>query len=116
METDRPAIVASDLDATPGGGGAVWSLPHDGDLDANLVRLAPEHGIDDHVNDEVDVLIVVREGGGELTVDGVAHALAGATLALVPRGCHRSITAGPRGIAYLTVHRRRAPLAVGHAD
>jgi len=39
-----------------GADGAVWSLPHDGDLDANLVKLGPGGRIDEHRNDEVDVV------------------------------------------------------------
>lgn len=49
----------------------MWSLPHDADLDANLVRLEPHARIDTHRNTEVDVLVVVRGGSGELVVDGV---------------------------------------------
>ena len=93
-------------------GGAIWSLPHGGDLDANLVRLAPGAGIEEHVNDELDVLLVVQAGSGELEVDGVVSGLHGDVLALVPQGSRRSITAGPAGLTYLTVHRRRGPLVV----
>ena len=102
----------ADLDRADGVGGAVWSLPHGGDLDANLVRIAPDAGIDRHVNEEVDVLMVIRSGDGELTVDGTVHMLAESALALVPKGSSRAIRAGERGLAYLSVHQRRAPLGV----
>lgn len=108
-------LVEPDVDAVPGVGGVVWKLPHDGDLDGNLVRLAAGRSIEEHVNREVDVLVVVRAGGGELVVDGEHHALASTTLALVPRGARRSITAGEGGIAYLSIHRRREGLTVGPA-
>lgn len=111
MTTDALVV---DLGAIPisGVGGAVWSLPHGGDLDANLVRVAPGGAIAEHVNDEVDVLVFVQSGSGALRVDGQTHALRGDVLALVPRGASRSITAGPQGVTYLSVHVRRGPLRI----
>ena len=108
-------VVESDVDAATGVGGVVWKLPHDGDLDGNLVRLAAGRSIEEHVNDEVDVLVVVRSGGGELAVDGEPHQLRETALALIPRGTRRSITAGDDGIAYLSIHRRRPGLSIGRA-
>jgi quercetin dioxygenase-like cupin family protein len=107
----RRALVV-DLDVATGVGGAVWSLPHGGDLDANLVRLAPGGAIGSHVNDDVDVLIVVREGDGRLTVDGVQHELKASTVAVVHKGAERAITAGEEGVAYLSIHERRSPLTI----
>lgn len=109
---DGGALVA-DLGADPSrSGGAVWSLPHGGDLDANLVRLAPGQEIGAHVNREVDVLIVVHGGDGEIVVDDRRQPLWADHLALVPKGSMRSILAGDTGIAYLSVHRRRGPLGI----
>ena len=95
-----------------GAGGAVWSLPHGGDLDANLVVLHPATTIGAHVNREVDVLIVVRRGAATLTVDGEAFALRAGSLALVPHQRSRSIAAGDEGVEYLSIHRRRAGLRI----
>ena len=106
-------VVESDVDRSVGIGGVVWKLPHGGDLDGNLVRLAPGRSIEEHRNDEVDVLLVVRSGDGELVVDGAAHPLSPTTIAVVPRGTLRTITAGRDGIAYLSVHRRRSGLEIG---
>jgi quercetin dioxygenase-like cupin family protein len=110
----RPSAMLADLRAVPAGGGdgAVWSLPHGGDLDANLVRLGPDGSIGEHRNDEVDVLVYVQSGSGELTVGDESHPLSGEHLALIPRGCRRSIRAGSRGLAYLSIHRRRNGLAL----
>src|SRR5262245_25006400 len=104
--------VIADLAEIDDVGGAVWSLPHGGDLDANLVRLAPGATIGEHVNDEVDVLMVIRSGDGELTVDRVVHPLVVSSVAMVPKGAGRGVRAGERGLAYLSIHRRRAPLGV----
>lgn len=106
-------VIEHRLDRVAGIGGAVWSLPHDGDLDGNLVRLAPGRAIEQHRNHDVDVLLIVREGGGDLTVDGDSYPLDDTTVALVPRGTMRSIAAGPDGVTYLSIHRRRGPLGVG---
>jgi quercetin dioxygenase-like cupin family protein len=102
-------VTVTDLRAVPtsGGDGVAWSLPHGGDLDANLVRLGPAGAIGEHRNDEVDVLVVVQSGRGELVVDDEVLPLAPEHLALVPRGRRRSIRAGSEGIAYLSIHRRR---------
>lgn len=105
-------VVEADIDSSGGIGGVVWKLPSDGDLNGNLVRLAAGRRIDEHRNDDVDVLLVIRTGSGELDVDGVAHPLTETTVALVPCGTVRSITAGRHGISYLSIHRRRAPLSI----
>ena len=102
-----------DLASVPtGSGGAIWSLPHGGDLDANLVRLDPGQAIGAHVNDDVDVLLVVHSGTGDLEVEGQTGQLGVDHLALIPKGSQRSIVAGPSGIAYLSIHRRRSPLGI----
>ena len=106
-------VVEPDIDSTGGVGGVVWKLPHEGDLDGNLVRLAAGRSIAEHVNGDVDVLLVVRSGTGELVVDGDRHQLGDRAVALVPRGARRSITAAADGIAYLSIHRRRDGLTIG---
>jgi len=95
------------------GGGVVWSLPDDGDLNANKVRLDAGHVIAGHVNDEVDVALLVLDGDGQLAVGGDTDQLAPGVFALVPKGSHRAITAGPTGVTYLSIHRRRGPLTIG---
>jgi quercetin dioxygenase-like cupin family protein len=109
-----PGAVVADLAGvdTSGAGGAVWSLPHGGDLDANLVSLPAGGTIAEHVNDVVDVFVYVRSGHGGLMLDGRRHALRPDVAVLVPRGARRAVAAGPDGLAYLSVHRRRPALAV----
>ncbi len=105
-----PLVV--DLAAPLGSGGAIWSLPHGGDLDANLVRLDPGADIGNHVNNDLDVMVLVQSGTGVLTVDEQTRRLGVDHLALIPKGSSRSIVAGDAGITYLSVHRRRSPLGI----
>lgn len=114
---DERAAVVVELDRVPdGASGAAWSLPHDGDLDANLVRLGAGESIGAHENREVDVLIVVRRGDGSVHIDDATWPLAPDSLAMVPVGSRRSITAGPDGLEYLSIHRRREGLTIGSAS
>jgi quercetin dioxygenase-like cupin family protein len=89
--------------------GPIWSVNSE-QLNVNLLRLPTGDGVAEHVNSEVDVVLVVFEGRGELTVDGAAYPLEAGRALLVPRGARRAMrcTAGP--LVYLTCHRRRAGL------
>jgi quercetin dioxygenase-like cupin family protein len=110
------SVASVDLGALDLGGpsGAVWSLPHGGDLDANVVVLQPGDSVAAHVNAEVDVLVVGLAGAGTVTVDDAPHALGPGVLVHVPKHAGRSIAAGGDvPLAYVTVHRARAGLAIG---
>jgi mannose-6-phosphate isomerase-like protein (cupin superfamily) len=89
--------------------GPAWSQTTD-DMNVNLIVLRAGHSIAEHINAEVDVLLVGIEGEGSVTIDGTQEDLAAGQLVIVPKGSARSIT--PRGarFAYLTCHKRRAGL------
>jgi hypothetical protein len=74
--------------------------------------------IQPHRNDEVEVLVVIVSGRGELTLDGQVHQLAPMVVAHLPKGTVRAIAAVDGPLAYLSLHRRRsAGLQVGgHAQ
>ena len=91
----------------------VWTLEQLGDLNANLVRFPAGGGVGEHVDEEVDVLVVGVSGSGVVEVDGQEHPLRAGTVAFVPKGARRSTRAGAGGFAYLTVHRRRGPPRIG---
>ena len=90
-------------------GGAVWTLEASEDLNANLVRLGRGRGVGEHVNDEVDVLLLGVSGSGTVVVDGEEHALKAGRLVFVPKGSRRSVRGASEDFAYLTAHRRRGP-------
>ncbi|MFE7455679.1 hypothetical protein [Streptomyces sp. NPDC057554] len=108
------AVLAS---AAPDERGALWQLAEPGrELDANLVRLPAGAEVGEHQEDVLDVLLVVLAGGGHLRTgsgDGPEGLeLGGSTVVWLPRTSRRSLLAGPDGLTYLTVHRRRPGLAI----
>jgi quercetin dioxygenase-like cupin family protein len=111
---DRVPATVADLGSvdTTGRAGVVWSLPHGADLDASLVHLHPGGSIDSHVNDEVDIVISVIAGDGQLVVGGTSNRLRDLVVALIPKGERREIRAGSVGITYLSIHTRRSPLGI----
>jgi quercetin dioxygenase-like cupin family protein len=101
------------LAAAGGHAGAIWTLEQGGDLNANLVRFPAGGGVGEHVDEEVDVLVVGVSGAGVVEVDGQEHPLRAGTVAFVPKGARRSTRSGSGDFAYLTVHRRRGPPRIG---
>ncbi|WP_443076606.1 hypothetical protein [Streptomyces sp. TRM 70361] len=96
-------------------GGALWRLAESGrQLDANLVRLPPGAAVGEHAENDLDVLLLVVGGGGELE-DGAGgrQTLTPQLLVWLPRASRRSLRAGPDGLVYLTVHRRRPGMTIG---
>ena len=58
------------------GNGVRWSLEAGEDLNINLVHLEPGSGVDTHTNHEVDVVVIVLDGNGRLSIDTTDHELA----------------------------------------
>ncbi len=112
-EVGSPVVADIGAADIQGRSGAVWSLPHGGDLDANLVHLDQGDRIDAHVNNEVDVLVSVISGRGKMIVDAQAIELRGGVVVVVAKGSRREVESGADGITYLSIHRRRAPLGIG---
>ncbi|MDX6676016.1 MAG: hypothetical protein QOE31_68 [Solirubrobacteraceae bacterium] len=93
------------------GSGPLWGLASH-DLNATLLAWPAGRGVAEHVNAELDVLVVVLDGAGSVVVDGAAHVLTSGAALLIPRGARRRIAAGEGGMRYLSVHRRRGPLQI----
>ena len=107
--------LAADGEA-PDAAGAVWKLGmHQRDLDSNVIRLQPGATIDSHAGPDLDVIILVLSGGGQMGTELGTVDLHTAALAWLPRRSRRQISAGPQGLTYLTVHKRRQALALDPA-
>lgn len=92
-----------------------WKLAEAGrQLDANLVQLPPDERIQPHAEGNLDVLLMVVAGNGiaGLGVEDEPQRLSEGTLLWLPHGSTRSITAGPEGLSYVTVHRRRPGMQI----
>jgi len=113
MSERRSVNLGEITGSATGRDGVVWTLEGSGDLNANLVRFEAGRGVGEHVNDEVDVLIVGVSGSGLVSVDGEEHPLSNGVIVFVPRGARRYTLAVSEDFAYLSVHRRRGPLRIG---
>jgi quercetin dioxygenase-like cupin family protein len=97
-----------------GTGGAAWRLDAEPrGVDANIVRLPAGRRIDTHDGPDLDVVMLVLDGHGEVVgADAPVPAEPGALIWL-PRRSRRSIVAGDDGLTYLTVHPHRPGLTIG---
>jgi hypothetical protein len=66
--------------------GVIWSLDTSSELNANLVRFGAGQGVGEHVNYEVEVIILGVSGSGIVAVDGEEHALSAGILVFLPKG------------------------------
>ena len=80
------------------------------DLNVKLLVFHAGEGVIEHVNTEVDVLMVAISGQGVLTIDGQSQALSAGDAVVVSEGSSRGIKAESERFAYLTCHRRRGGL------
>ena len=78
-----------------------------------LAQFGTGHGVEEHVNDEVEVIVLGISGSGIVRVDREEHALSAGMLVLIPKGARRATVSTSEDFAYLTVHRRRRPLQIG---
>jgi quercetin dioxygenase-like cupin family protein len=89
--------------------GAVWTHQSE-DLNVNLLVFSAGDGVAEHVNTEVDVLLVGIAGAGAVTVDGTHQILRAGQALLIPKGAKRGIRSESDSFAYLTCHCRRGGL------
>lgn len=80
------------------------------DLNLTLLLWKAGEGVAPHVNDEVDVVLIVIDGEGEVTVGAEVFALSIGQALLIPKGCERAIRCLGERFSYLSVHRRRRGL------
>ncbi|WP_394813657.1 cupin domain-containing protein [Streptomyces hazeniae] len=121
--SERPAPGAArvlcDVDDASAGtagqtAGVRWKLAEPGrQLDANVVGLPPGAVVDTHTEPELDVLVLVVAGEGELSSGDTTEPLAAGALCWLPRASSRRLAAGPQGLSYVTVHARRPGMRIG---
>jgi quercetin dioxygenase-like cupin family protein len=107
--TDRLIVDLAALATSGPDAGPVWTHQTN-DLNVNLVVFTAGNGVAEHVNAEVDVLVVGIAGQGRVDMDGRAHSLGAGQALVIPNGARRAIRAESARFAYLTCHRRRAAL------
>lgn len=93
--------------------GAAWKLQaRDRDLDSNIIALPPDGTVDAHAGPDLDVLIHVLAGSGQMATELGTIDLTPGVLLWMPRRSRRQLTASPDGLRYLTVHQRRQALVL----
>lgn len=92
-------------------GGPVWGTESE-ELNATILEWPAGAGPPEHVNETRDVALVVLAGSGELALDGERREVEAGEVVVLPKGARRALVAGPDGIRYATVHRRRGGLQV----
>jgi mannose-6-phosphate isomerase-like protein (cupin superfamily) len=97
------------------GRGPAWGTATP-DLNATVLVWRPGEGQPLHVNHERDVVLVVVDGSGTVTIDDEQRLVAAGMLVVVPRGTTRSIVAHDEGMRCVTVHRRRDGLTIGRPE
>jgi mannose-6-phosphate isomerase-like protein (cupin superfamily) len=84
------------------------------DLDFTLLQWHEGQGVQEHVNDEVDVIMVVLSGTGFIVADGERMDAQAGTTFVLPKGTRRSISSTSSDFRYLNVHKRRKRLMPGN--
>ena len=101
----------------PDASGAIWKLQVSRrQLDANIIRLEPGSRIEAHAGADLDVLLHIVHGDGQLLTEVSTLALRPGGLLWLPRLSRREIRAGEQGLTYLTVHSRRSGLTIQQAQ
>lgn len=107
---DTAALLA---ETDPTTGGSIWQLePGARDLDSNIIALPADDEIGLHIGPNLDVLILVLQGSGQLQTELNMIELQQGSLVWLPRNAQRRFIAGPEGIRYLTVHHRKPTLTI----
>lgn len=84
----------------------VWQ-PDTDDLHMNVLVLRAGESIGHHVNQLLDVVVTCLRGSGTITIDDETITVEPGSIVLIRQGADREIEAGPEGIMYTTVHRKR---------
>lgn len=94
------------LEGAIGRTGPIWGVAS-ADLNATLLVWKRGDAVQAHINDEVDVVIVVLRGQAALQLDGTSHHLNAGDIAVLPKGLERSMVALSDTLVQVNIHRRR---------
>lgn len=109
MTRDTQIVDLAEIAGIGGERRPAWSQQTE-DLNINFIVLEAGGIMPEHINTEVDVLIVCVEGSGRIGIDGQRHELRSGQAIVIPKGTRRSIQVVGERFAYLSCHRRRAGL------
>jgi quercetin dioxygenase-like cupin family protein len=87
----------------------LWTCQTD-DLNVNLLVLKGGEEVKEHVNAEVDVLLIGMDGEGRVQIDGTDNAVRAGQVLVIRKGVRRSIRCEGDRFTYLLCHRRRSGL------
>jgi quercetin dioxygenase-like cupin family protein len=108
-QTATPSATLIDLQTTHAHSGP--QLGHESeDLNLTLLSWNAGQGVEPHVNTEVDVIVIVVDGEGEILVGDEVFVLRVGQAVLIPKGCERAIRCVSERFSYLSVHKRRRGL------
>lgn len=108
-DSETSAIDLADLALTAPGHGPLWTAATD-DLNVNLLRFNQGEGVAEHINTEVDVLMIGIAGEGTVSINGAPNPIRTGQAVIIPKGALRATEAVSEFFAYLTCHRRRPGL------
>lgn len=92
--------------------GPQWGIETE-DLNATLLSWTQGQGIQEHVNDEVDVLVLVVSGEMLVSVGEAEFLLRASQMTWIPKGTPRAMMAKTARAAHLNIHKRRKKLMPG---
>ncbi|MBA3533958.1 MAG: cupin domain-containing protein [Ardenticatenales bacterium] len=79
-------------------------------MDVNILSFGPGEGIEPHVNETLDVWLVVIRGTGDAWINDEHHDLAPGTCLYLPAGCRRAIRSTADPLLYASAHPKRPGL------
>jgi quercetin dioxygenase-like cupin family protein len=91
------------------GRGPQWGVETE-QLNATILSWEKGHGLEAHINHELDVVLVILEGEGEAFIEDETIRLRAGMVMPIARGLVRAITATSERLTYASVHRRRPGL------
>jgi quercetin dioxygenase-like cupin family protein len=102
-------VSIGDLSLHPDVQGAVWS--HKGNqLAVNVLYFDKGEGVPLHVNEHLDVWIVVLQGRGQAIVNGESHTLVAGSCLYIEAGSERAIHSTGEPLVYASAHQARGGL------